>query len=375
MRTNAWTSMLSAAATIALGTAGCKGGDGPTIAFTKAAMGALPSVNASAAASLTANRARATVASGSVADYPSLVNLFRLECQHVPDDNDCPANVHPTSDLMDPTRFEMGSLIGMIYHAQLYTGTLVTDCSQSGYSPMAVSASSYSAHSSDPAADPTKFVIDDDALLTCRSSHVDNPQAETRVVSAAADGSYQAALHTRYNYVAGGQTQTDLFQVYVSLSSGAPAFLAFNFAAATPHASRIVLLANLSSHRFALKYYVPSQSGAGSFFAVATGVGGYDLATGAANPGHYFVSFSDGGGTSLCVNNEGGVIESADACAEVPSSWSSADVVAAYLGASAADAARAAHFLDYFALPDSLGPNDAWRSAGDEDLYWPATLH
>jgi hypothetical protein len=378
--------ILMSAAVIALSTAGCKGGgDGPAIAFAKAAMAALPAVSSTATAGLASARAfSAAPAAGSVADYPSLVNLFRLECQHLPNDNYCPANVHPSSALTDPTRFEMGSLIGMIYHAQMYTGTLVTDCSGDGFSPMAVGAASYLAgHSQDPAADPTRFIVDDYALLTCRASNVSNTQAETRVVSAVADGSYQAALHTRYNYDAGNGPQTDFFQVYVSLSGGGPTFLAFNFSAATPHASRIVLLANLASHRFALKYYVPTQpdtpgmGGPTAFYAVATGVGGYDLETGAANPGHYAVSFSDGGGTALCVNNVGGAIEPAQACAaeSVPSAWTSSAAIATYLGAPAADASRVARFLDAFANPDSLGPGDAWQRAGDENLFWPAALH
>jgi hypothetical protein len=277
----------------------------------------------------------------------------------------------------------MGSLIGMIYHAQMYTGALVTDCSGGGLSKTSVGAASYRAgHPDDPAAAPARFIVDDYALLTCRSGNVSNDAAETRVVSAVGDGSYQAALHTRYNYDAGNGPQTDFFQVYVSLGASGPAFLAFNFAAATPHASRIVLLANLASHRFALKYYVPAQQGSPgmpwppAFSAVAAGVGGYDLATGAANPGHYAVSFSDGGGTQLCVNNVGGVVEAPEACAaeSVPSAWTSADAIAAYLGADPADASRVARFLDAFATPASLGPSDAWRSAGDEDLYWPAAI-
>lgn len=74
--------------------------------------------------------------------------------------------------------------------------------------------------------------------------------------------------------------------------------------------------------------------------------------------------------------NVGGAIEAAEACdaESVPSSLTSAGAVAAYLGASAAEAARVGHFPDHFANADALGPSDAWQNVGDEDLYRPAAL-
>jgi hypothetical protein len=163
-----------------------------------------------------------------------------------------------------------------------------------------------------------------------------------------------------------------------------PTFLAFNFAAAEPHASRIVLLANLANHKFALKYYVPAQPDDNSttpmtspeVYAVATGIGGYDLSTGPANPGHYNVAFHDGTSTaSLCVNNEGGLIEASAAnCTDVPAAWTSSAELATALGASTLDATRVAEFLGKFDDANPLGPADAWSAVGQEDLYWPATL-
>ena len=105
----------------------------PSIVFTPAAMRSLPSVSSSAASSSNARLSASSLGNPSdspsdspIASYPTLVDFFRLECQHIPGDNYCPPTVHPTDSLQDPTRFEMNSLIGMIYHAQMYTGTLVT---------------------------------------------------------------------------------------------------------------------------------------------------------------------------------------------------------------------------------------------------------
>jgi hypothetical protein len=227
--------------TIALGAVGCGGGGGggggSSISFTKGAMASLPAVGTTAPG---VRGLAAAIAPGNVAGYQSLAYLFRLECQHGLDDNYCPSSVtFDPNDLMDPTRFEMGSLIGMIFHAQMYTGTLVTDCSGSGLSPMTVSAGSYVAGDAlNASANPTRFVLADYGLLTCQSTNVSDTSKETRVVSAVADGSYQAALHTRHQYDAGNGPQTDFFQVYVAMDAGTPTFLAFNFAAATPHASR-----------------------------------------------------------------------------------------------------------------------------------------
>ncbi len=377
--------ILATALSVALGVAGCgRGGGGASISFTKAAMTSLPAVTTPGTSGQGLRASSAVLGTGTIADYQALLYLFRLECQHVPNDNYCPPTVHPSSDLMDPTRFEMGSLIGMIYHAQMYTGSLVTGCSGEGTS-MTVSPSSYAA--ANPGGNPTKFVLDEYYLYTCRSSNVSDANAETRVVSAVADGSYQAALHTRHNYNSGdGRLQTDFSQVYVSMEGSSPRFLALNFSAATPHASRIVLLVNLTSHRFALKYYVPTQPGnlsswAPAFYAVATGVGGYDLATGTANPGYYSVSFLDYSPgpvpRQLCVNNVGGVIAASSDCTSnsVPMTWASSDAIRSYLGISAEDAARAAPFLAPFASEAQLTAADAWQTTGDEDLYWPATLH
>jgi hypothetical protein len=182
MRANELRIMAATVLTFALGAAGCgkgAGASGASIEFTKAAMKSLPAVSTAGASgpALSASGAPGAVSgalgTGTLADYQSLAYLFKMECQHVPNDNYCPPTVHPSSDINDPTRFTMGSLIGMVYHAQMYTGSLVTACSEHGLSPVAVSAGSYAAgDAANPAADPARFILDDYSLYTCRSTNV-----------------------------------------------------------------------------------------------------------------------------------------------------------------------------------------------------------
>ena len=301
--------------------------------------------------------------------------------------NYCPPGTpDPPVGTLDPYQFTMQALIGFIYSAQMYT-SLVTDCSGNNLTPKTVTASSYAAASTAAGANPTRFVLDQFSTYTCRASNVSNGSAETRVISAVADGSYQTTLHTRYQYDAGdGRPQTDFFQVDVSLNAGAPEFLAFNFASAAPFRSRLVLLVNLTNHRFALKYYTPTQPGnlgqnwAPERYAVATGVGGYDLTTGTPNPGYYFVDFLDEsiyGELTTCVNNAGGEIQadfSICTANDVPMNWTTSDAITTYLAVPAEHAVRIAPFIAEFETAATLTVSDAWQSVGDEDLYWPASL-
>ena len=378
LRRMPWPILLAASLAIT----GCKGsGGGSTIEFTPAAMKSLPSV-APTAGALTAARSGAQT----VGSYFLVSQLFQMQCRH-PDggvDYCPPGTPAPPASVFDPYQFTMQTLIGFIFHAQMYT-QLVTDCSGSSYSPKTVTAASYSAASSTPGANPTRFILDELSSYTCQATNVSNGSVETRMISSVADGSYQATLHTRYRYDAGNGPQTDFFQVDVAMNAGVPEFLALNFASGAPWRSRIVLLTNLVTHRFVLKYYVPEQpSGtmtAPQHYTVAAGVGGFDLATGTPNPGHYFVDFLDEpmyGPMQRCVDNVGGVLQpDVSSCTAdgVPMGWTSSDTIAAYLAVPAAHAARLAPFLAEFATAAALGPADAWQSAGDEDLYWPASLH
>ena len=115
----------------------------------------------------------------------------------------------------------------------------------------------------------------------------------------------------------GAETQTDFFQMDVTMDdTGSPAFLAFNFASAAPLASRLVLLVNLTNHRFAMKYYTPQQPGnipdqpAPERYAVAAGTAGFDLSTGEPNAGSYTLHFLDDPGEfQECVNNADGTFQ------------------------------------------------------------------
>jgi hypothetical protein len=385
-------SSLAFAVAASLALAGCKnGGEGESrpIEFTPGAMRSLPSLKAGASPTSPAALTSARPSASTIGDYFFVAQLFEMQCRH-PDGggvNYCPPGTPPPpTGTFDPYQFTMQALIGFIFHAQMYT-SLVTDCSGDNFTPKSVTAGSYAAASAAPGANPTRFVLDQFSTYTCRASNVSDANAETRMVSAVADGSYQTTLHTRYQYRAGGDPQTDLFQVDVSMEAGAPTFLALNFASGAPFRSRIVLLANLASHRFALKYYTPTQPGnlglswPPEHYAVAVGVGGYDLTTGAPNPGHYYVDFLDEPIYPVikrCADNAGGVMQ-ADftACTGegVPTAWTSSDSIQAYLAVPAAHAARLAPYLSQFQGAATLGAADAWQNLGDEDLYWPASLH
>ncbi len=378
-------------AVVSLAVAGCQGGGnagpggGSAIEFTPAAIKSLPSVRSSGT-----GLAFARPAALAVSDYFTIAQLFAMQCRH-PDWGGvdyCPPGTPPppTDGTFDPYQFTMQALIGFIFHAQGYT-ELVTDCSGHDFAPETVTPGLYSAASTAGGANPTRFVLDQFSSYTCRASNVSNENAETRVVSVAADGSFQTTLHTRYQYDAGdGRPQTDLFQVDVSMNAGTPEFLALNFASAAPWRSRIVLLANLATHQFALKYYTPSQPGSPGMtaperYAVAVGAGGYDLTTGAANQGHYFIDFLDEaitGEVVACVNNlNGEFLPDSTSCAAdgVPMGWTSSDAVKTYLAVPASHAVRLAPFLAEFETAATLTAADAWQSVGDEDLYWPASLH
>jgi hypothetical protein len=324
----------------------------------------------------------------SIGDDGFTAQLFKMECRRSASEgvDYCPAGTparenYGTGLGDDPYQFDMQALIGFIYHAQMYT-LLVTDCSGTGLQPKTVTSASYFAASDDGAADPTRFIFDQYATYTCRSTQIADTDHETRMVSAVADGSYQTTLHTRYQYVAEGDPQTDFFQVDVSMSSGSPEFLAFNFASAEPFASRLVLLVNLTSHRFAMKYYTPAQNGAPERYAVAAGTAGYDLTTGNPNDGHYYIHFLDDPGEfAECVNNVGGAFDPASDFTNCDpdldhTAWGPA-ALEEFLGVPAAAATRLAPYLAVFEDTDDLAVADDWASKADtdSDMYWPAGLN
>jgi len=376
---------------------GCGGGGGGSssqsnIVFTPGALKSVPLVRppAPTLAALAVEGAPATPTSIDTDGFTE--QLFKMQCRRSASEgvDYCPAGTPPRSDYGtalgdDPYQFDMQTLIGFIYHAQMYT-SLVTSCSGAGLAPETVTAGRYQAASTE-GADPTRFILDQYGTYACRSSQVSDPAHETRMVSAVADGSYQTTLHTRYQYVAGGETQTDFFQVDVSMDgAGSPELVAFNFASAAPFASRLVLLVNLTSHRFAMKYYAPQQpAGAGTSperYAVAAGVAGYDLATGDPNGGHYAIHFQDDPGEfSECVDNATGAFEADFTLCDPDldhAAWSPT-LVGDFLGlgSSPTTADRLAPYLAVFGSMADLAIADGWSStaSGDQDRYWPASLN
>ncbi|HET6412744.1 MAG TPA: hypothetical protein VFG53_11840 [Anaeromyxobacter sp.] len=380
---------------------GCGGGgggggqSGPSIAFTQGALKSVPLLRppAPAPALMQANAAPLTPTSIDTDVFTA--QLFKMECREAAGNqgvNYCPAGTPPQSQYgttlgSDPYAFDMQALMGFIYAAQRETW-LVASCSGTGLTPKTVTAGAYFAHSAGPGADPTRFIFDEYATYACRSSQVSDPTAETVVVSAAADGSYQTTLHTRYKYVAGGETQTDFTQVDVSMNSSTPEFLALNFASAEPLASRLVLLVNLTNHRFAMKYYTPQQPGnipsqpAPERYAVAAGTAGYDLTSGDPNVGQYYLHFQDDPGEfAECVDNVTGTFETDFTACDAGldhSAWS-ASAMQGFLGVPASAIDRLGPFLQVFGDTADLAVADGWASttsqSADADLYWPAGLN
>ena len=377
---------------------GCGGGGSGSpsgLAFTKGALKSLPLVRPPAPTSSARQEVARSLSTPTSIDTDGFTaQLFKMECREAAGNQGvdyCPAGTPPQTDYgtalgSDPYAFDMQSLMGFIYAAQRETW-LVTSCSASGLTPKTVTASSYFAHAS-TGADPTRFLFDQYATYACRSSQVADPSAETVMVSAAADGSYQTALHTRYKYAAGGETQTDVTQVDVSMSSGSPEFVALNFASAEPLSSRLVLLVNLTNHRFAMKYYTPQQPGnipdqpAPERFAVTAGIGGYDLTSGNPNVGEYYIHFLDDPGEFFeCVNNVGGAFEpdftSCDADLD-HTAWTPG-AVESFLDVPAATVDRIGPYLAVFGDTADLALADSWTAttsqSADADLYWPAGLY
>ncbi len=386
------------AAAAGCGGGGGGGGGGPKprseIDFTRSALRSVPLVKPAAPAAAARQVSGAAMTPTSIDTDWFTAQLFKMECREAAGNQGvdyCPAgtplqSAYGTALGSDPYAFDMQGLMGFIYAAQRDT-LLTTSCSGNGLTARTVSAADYSAASSDVSADPTRFIFDQFATYACRSSQVADPAHETMVVSAATDGSYQTALHTRYQYVAGGETQTDLTQVDVTINAGTPEFVALNFASSMPFSSRLVLLVNLTNHRFAMKYYTPHQpsntaEGAPERYAVVAGVAGYDLTTGQPNEGHYYISFLDPPFTmAACANNATGAFDadftSCDADLD-HTSWS-ASAVKGFLDVPDTTAARIGQYLGVFDGTGDLAIPDGWSDAMDQatqrDLYWPAGLN
>lgn len=355
-------------------------GSNETLSFTGESVESLPQVASSSGSSSSFVSPPLFATSGNMDDFDSLSSFFEQEC-FMPDGDDfCPAGTDTSGGDSNPRKFTIMTLLGLIYHAEIYSDSIHDDCDGTTGS---ITAASFEANTS--GGDPDKYILDYNSLLECVEQDTSVSSGTTYSaysVDASGDSlGYQATLTSRYRLPYNGSAdpgQTDIFQVYVSLDDTTPTFLAFNFAGANTMYSRAVLLVNLVTHKFAAKYYSP---GSGTDQAVtAIGVGGVDRDTGVANPGYYFTKFLDNSGSedTACIDNSDGSIQADNTnCTgnSVPTSWTSSSDVETYLGMTATEISNVSAFLDKFDTEALLTSTDAPEDATDDpELDFPKTI-
>jgi hypothetical protein len=309
-------------------------------------------------------------------DYLELAKFFKHECHMHPQDNFCPPNVDVAeNDGMNDTKFTATTLMGLIYHAEMYSGGQRTACDHAEGS---IDGQAFTAASSE-GGDPDRFILDNYGLYTCVGEESHNGSTTYVAYSTAPD--YQASLTTRHR--AGSDKfdfdQTDVFQVYVGLDGGAPTTLAFNWAGISSMLGRAIVLVNLESHRFVVKYLTGGET---NRLVTAVGIGGIDRATGAPHPGHFWASFSNDSNGSLevlerCVDNVGQLIEAdVTPCQEegIPVDWSSRDELVAFLELDAEEQQRLAAFLSKLDTAEPLPADEVPQSPDDADKYFPKSM-
>lgn len=311
----------------------------------------------------------------SIAGQLQLASFFKQECHMYPDDDFCPKGIDAAAkDGKNSWKFSVTTLLGLVYHAEMYTGGKRSRCAG-----RAATISSSSFVSASGGGDPDRYILDDLSVLECLEDATGSASTPSyRAYSIEPD--FQATLTTRHKATASfvPAPMTDVFQVDVSVDrGGAPTFLAFNWAGVSTMYGRAVLLVNLKTHRFAVKYLTGPASSAHHVSAI--GVGGVDRATGAARPGYYSVRYTDEKGMPLqsCVENATQLFEVDDTeCArtEVPTTWTTSDAVASYLELTPAEQSRLAAFVAMFATPAPLGVDETPGAAGDADLYFPVRM-
>lgn len=321
-----------------------------------------------------------------ISTYSKLASFFEQECFMPDGDNYCPAGVDTSGGDSNPRKFTSYTLLGMIYHAEMYSGSQRTSCDQGAAAT--IDATSYKALTSGGSEDPDKFILDYNTLLQClyEDPSSDDTSKQYMAYSFDASGAYQATLTTRNRVPYSGVTdpgQNDVFQVYVTNTDGTPSFLGFNYAGADTVFSRTILLVNLTNNKFAVKH--SSYNGSGYDTVVAIGVGGVDRTTGTPNAGYYMVKFTDSGSElEKCVNNADGMIEvdmSSCNSASIPTTagtttWTSA-TVQTYLGMSATEITNMSDWFTKMADTTALGAADTPTNAslgGDPDINFPRTI-
>lgn len=353
---------------------------GSSNSFASAAIESLPQTHTQTNQSASL---QASVSSGvNITDYSKLNSFFEQECFMPDGDNYCPAGVDTSGGDSNPKKFTSYTLLGMIYHAEMYSGGEHTTCDQGDAAT--INASSF-LPLTDTGSDVDKFLLDYYSLLGCLYEDPSNDATSKQYTaySADANGEYQATLTTRNRVPYNGITdpgQNDIFQVYVARVDGTPAFMALNYAGADTVFSRTILLINLVDNKFVVKH--ATYNGAGYDTVVSAGVGGVDRATGVANAGYYTVKFTDSGSElEKCVNNSTGMIDvdmTNCTTASIPATgnWTS-DGVKTYLGMTDTQATHLAAWLTTLADNTALGATDTPTNAdlgGDPDLFFPRTI-
>jgi len=301
------------------------------------------------------------------------------------------------TDVFNKYKLTSTTLIGLIYHAEMYSagpGPSNACADFNGSSLATAHSPSFTGGTS--ASD--KFVIDYFSALYCVKANSYDGNTSYSAFGYVSDDTSPAIanLTTRYRHPYDGVSdpgQTDIFQVYVSLDpadattqSPTSKFLAFNFAGVSSMYSRAIILSNLSTHKFAVRYTTGNLT-LGNHHIIALGVGGVDKTTGTPVNGSYMIKIinTDGDNSSnltsasYCVNNSAGTYDDANytACtttAAIPWDSISASNVATYLEMSTTEQTNLAGFLAYFNDTDLLSVDDFPRSEAEADSNFPRMI-
>jgi hypothetical protein len=348
------------------------GGESVDLNFTGSALESLPLVKA--ASSQMEGLFPPPAPNGeTAADYMELAKFFRYECHMHPQANFCPPDVDVAqNDGMNEWKFSATTLMGLIYHAQMYSGGLRGACS---HTEASIDGDSFTAAAE--RGDPDRFILDQYSLYTCKGE--DTYEGNSAYIAYSVAPDYQATLTTRYRHPFGNSDfdQTDIFQVYVALRDEVPTHLGFNWAGISSMFGRAIVLVDFENHRFAAEYLSGGQQ---TKHVIAVGSGGIDRATGVPYPGHYWARFFDEMSKELldkCVDNETQAIEADEApcTAEgIPIGWGASEELATFLGLDDTQAARLAPFLAKLATADPLPETEVGQAEGDADLYFPQSM-
>lgn len=296
-------------------------------------------------------------------------DFFKLECH---DDsgsiNFCPSGV--TAD--DTNKFTTTTLLGLVYHAEMkgkdiYGGDDTYKTCAKGETPTALT--NHVVHyvlndGSEGTDNPMVLPITDafDCLGTFTYEGLPNYSAYHKAEA----GNTFAYLTTRYQHALSGSVMSDVFEAYMSNASGS-SILGFNLASfddktTGDYANRVVLIANATSHKFAVK-----MDNGYNKRLIAIGKGGYDSGTNTYVDGYFVVRTNDGTTTKLyCIKNAAApLIVAATFCNDIVANlgttsgntWTGA-AVATYLGLGTADATYLDSFINGDTYTTMIGVNN-----------------